>query len=236
MEILIKLFGTTIRFVYHCFDRIVINGYLSMLSRPEQVVFFFHNVVGEPCITKEVLSKRTNDYNKWVAFFANKRKIPLEWAEKGVRKEDYVRPWLRKMYRNNRFGVYFIFKSMEQGSTFRSVEPKYPTDDPNYRILKRKKSRFTHYYFYIRDEVLGSMSIRVASYLPFTATCWLNGHNFIEQVLINEKIDFKKDDNAFVSISDPEKIQAAAERFTPELNSGKARLLDICRYSKVLTQ
>ena len=31
-------------FVYHCFDRIVIHGYLSALSRPEQVVHFFRQV------------------------------------------------------------------------------------------------------------------------------------------------------------------------------------------------
>ena len=28
-------------FVYHCFDRVVIHGYLSGLSRPGQVVHFF---------------------------------------------------------------------------------------------------------------------------------------------------------------------------------------------------
>ena len=61
------------------------------------------------------------------------------------------------MTRANRYGVYFIFKSMEQGSTFRITVPKYPTADPNYRILAHQRSRFTHYYFYIRDEVLGPM-------------------------------------------------------------------------------
>lgn len=35
------------------------------------------------------------------------------------------------------------------------------TQDPNHRILARHKSRFTHYYFYIRDEVLGPMAMRV---------------------------------------------------------------------------
>jgi hypothetical protein len=35
METLTRLFGRSIRFVYHCFDRIVIRGYLSALSRPE---------------------------------------------------------------------------------------------------------------------------------------------------------------------------------------------------------
>jgi hypothetical protein len=39
--------------------------------------------------------------------------------------------------------------------------------DPNYRILARQRSRFTHYYFYIRDETLGPMAMRVASFLPF---------------------------------------------------------------------
>ena len=48
--------------------------------------------------------------------------------------------------------------------------PKYPTKDPNYRILARQRSRFTHYYLYIRDETLGPMVMRVASSLPFQAT------------------------------------------------------------------
>jgi hypothetical protein len=32
MELFEKLFGKLLLFVYHCFDRIVINGYLSGLS------------------------------------------------------------------------------------------------------------------------------------------------------------------------------------------------------------
>ena len=32
-------------FVYHCFDRIVIRGYLTALSRPELVVHFFREIV-----------------------------------------------------------------------------------------------------------------------------------------------------------------------------------------------
>ena len=45
--------------------------------------------------------------------------IPIEWAEKGVRKEDHVLPWLNRMARRDAYGVYFIFKSMEQGPTYR---------------------------------------------------------------------------------------------------------------------
>src|SRR6516162_5195050 len=58
MELFTQLFGDVLAFVYHCFDRIVIYGYLSGLSRPEQVVHFFRNVVGVAAVSKEVLSRR----------------------------------------------------------------------------------------------------------------------------------------------------------------------------------
>ena len=41
MDVFTKLFGEFLVFVYHCFDRIVIHGYLTALSRPELVVHFF---------------------------------------------------------------------------------------------------------------------------------------------------------------------------------------------------
>src|SRR5262249_17764828 len=46
MELFAKLFDSLLVFVYHCFDRIVIHGYLSGLSRPEQVVHFVRHVLG----------------------------------------------------------------------------------------------------------------------------------------------------------------------------------------------
>jgi hypothetical protein len=217
MELFTQLFGDLLAFVYHCFDRIVIYGYLSGLSRPERVVNFFRLVVGVPVVSKEILSQRTADYRNWVEAFARNHRIPIEWAEKGVRKEDHVLPWQRRMVRTDTYGVYFILKSMEQGPTFRVTVPKYPTRDPNYRILARQRSRFTHYYFYIRDETLGPMAIRIASFLPFQATYYLNGHSFIEQELNRAQIGFRKNDNAFLAVDDVIALQAAADRLSPDI-------------------
>jgi hypothetical protein len=217
MEDFIQLFENLLAFVYHCFDRIVIHGYLSGLSRPEQVVYFVRQVLGLPVVSKEVLSQRTTDYRDWVEAYARNHHIPIEWAEKGVRKEDYVSPRLDRLVRKNAYGVYFIFKSMEQGRTFRISVPKYPTSDPNYRILAHQRSRFTHYYFYIRDEVLGPIVLRVASFFPFHATYWLNGHSFIEQELNRSHIGFHKSDNAFLAIDDVAALQAAADRLSPQI-------------------
>jgi len=217
MEEFTQLFGNLLAFVYHCFDRIVIHGYLSGLSRPEQVVYFFRDVLGLPVVSKEVLRQRTRDYQDWVEAYARNHHLPMEWAEKGVRKEDYVSPRLRRLVKNNEYGVYFIFKSMEQGRTFRISVPKYPPQDPNYRILAHQRSRFTHYYFYIRDEVLGPMVLRVASFFPFHATYWLNGHSFIEQELQRTHIGFHKNDNAFLAVDDVAALQAAADRLSPQI-------------------
>jgi hypothetical protein len=217
MDLFIKLFGDLLTFVYHCFDRIVIHGYLTRLSRPEHVVHFFQEVVGVPVITKETLRQRTDAYQSWVEAFARNHQIPVQWPEKGIRKEDYVLRWLRRMERKNAYGVYFIFKSMEVGSTFRISVPKYPTKDPNYRIIANQRSRFTHYYFYIRDEVLGPIVICVGSFFPFKTTYYLNGHSFIEHQLNQANIGFRKNDNAFLAVDDVSALQAAADKLSPDI-------------------
>jgi hypothetical protein len=217
METFRKLFGSLLTLVYHCFDRLVILGHLPLLIRPENIVFFFRDVHHSGPITKEVLRKRTVEYNRWVEAFATKRKIPLEWVEKGVRKEEYVRPYLRRLEHQNRFGVYFILKSMEVGPSFRSTAPGYPVEDPDYRIIRPERIRHTHYYFYVRDEVLGPLSLCVSSFLPFPITYYLNGHHYIERELLRRKIAFRKDDNAFLAVADPAALQAAADGLSADL-------------------
>jgi hypothetical protein len=217
METFTKLFGSLLAFVYHCFDRIVILGHIPLLTRPENIVHFFRDVHQTGAITKDVLRKRTDEYNRWVDSYARNHNIPAEWAEKGVRKEDYVRPYQQRMERQNRFGVYFILKSMEVGPSFRSSAPRFPVEDPDYRIIGRQRCRYTHYYFYIRDEVLGPMSMCVGSFLPFQIAYYLNGHHYIERELLRRNIEFRKNDNAFLAVADPEALQAAADRLSADI-------------------
>src|SRR5215475_6336346 len=118
METFAKLFERFLVFVYHCFDRIVIQGYLPLLTRPEHIVHFFRDVHGLYPITPQVLAKRTLQYRGWVEGYARNHKIPILKAEKGVRKQDLVRPPLERMERRGQHGVYGIFTSMEMGSTY----------------------------------------------------------------------------------------------------------------------
>jgi hypothetical protein len=217
MEEFARLFGSLLALVYHCFDRIVILGHLPLLTRPENIVHFFRDVHDIGAITKDVLRQRTTEYNQWVEAFASNHDIPIEWAENGVRKEDYVRPWLRRAERHNCNGVYFILKSLEVGPSFRSAMPKYPAADPDYRILAKQRSRYAHYYFYVRDQVLGPIALCIGSLLPFSITYYLNGHHFIKQQLRSAGIQFRKNDNAFLWVADAKALQAAADALSAKL-------------------
>jgi len=83
--------------------------------------------------------------------------------------------------------------------------------------VTRQRSRYTHYYFYIRDEVLGPFVLRVGSFMPFQTTDYLNGHHIIAGELERQGVRFRKDDNAFLWTADVHALQAAADRLDPEV-------------------
>jgi len=57
----------------------------------------------------------------------------------------------------------------------------------------------------------------VASFFPFHATYWLNGHSFMERELERGGIAFRKDDNALLAVDDVTFLQAAADRLSPAI-------------------
>ena len=222
MDQLSALLGRHVQFTYTAWDRIVLCGYLERLQRPENIVYFFRQVVGVPSVTPEVLASRTAPYRAWMAAYAAREGIPLLAAPKGERKEDVVAPFYRRLAQRERRaseGVACILCGLETSRTFVSYPPRYPppADDPGYRAIRSARKRFLHYYCYVVDPVLGPMSLRIATYLPFSVTCYLNGHSFIAQELRRAGVAFTQDDNAIIAVADVAALQAAADRLTPAL-------------------
>ncbi len=221
MDRLSELLGHAVQFVYTCWDRIVLNGYIERLQRPENLVYFFHDVVGVACIEPAVLEQRTNAYKAWVRRVADELGIPVQPAPpappRGMRKEDVVLPYYRRLKEAE--GIACVLTSLEQGRTFVSYMPnrKPLSGDGNYRLIKACRKRFLHYYWYILDPVMGPMSIRVGSYFPFNVTCYLNGHSFVAQELTRAGVPFRKADNAFTGVADVRALQAAADRMSAAL-------------------
>src|SRR5439155_21962902 len=85
MDRLSELFGDAVQFSYTALDRIVLNGYIERLQRPESLVYFFHDVVGIKCIEPAVLMSRTDRYRDWVRQYTAAGAIAVLPAPKGER-------------------------------------------------------------------------------------------------------------------------------------------------------
>jgi hypothetical protein len=77
--------------------------------------------------------------------------------------------------------VVVILTSTEAGRAFVSYTPRSPPSggDPDYRVLHAAHKRFLRFYFYLfhlLDPVLGPMSPRVGTFLPFNIAVFLKGH------------------------------------------------------------
>ena len=217
MDRLSAVLGPVVQFVYTCWDRIVLSGYIERLQRPENLIYFFQDIVGVDAVEPAVLEQRTKTYKAWVRRVTEEHDIPVLAAPRGVRKEELVEPYYRRLKGGE--GVACVLTSMEQGRTFVSYVPRWkvPSGDANYRFIKACRKQFLHYYWYVLDPVMGPMSVRVASYFPFNVTCYLNGHSFVAQELTRDGVRFRKADNAFLAVSDVAALQAAADRLSAAL-------------------
>ena len=144
MDRLSELFGERVQFRYSCLDRIVLNGYLTGLQRPGQLVHFFHDVVGIECIEPPVLAGRTTAYRHWMEQYTAGRGIPVLAAPKGVRKEELVRPYYGQL--GPQEGIACVLTSLETNRTFISYTPhRTPrSGDPNHRRIETGRKRFLH--------------------------------------------------------------------------------------------
>jgi hypothetical protein len=212
-----EVFGERVQFRYTCLDRIVLHGYLTGLQRPEQLVYFYHDVVGVDCIEPKVLQGRTAVYRDWVDQYTVGQGIPVLAAPKRVRKEELVRPYYGKL--GPQEGVACVLTSLETNRTFISYAPRRTprSGDETYRRIDTGRKRFLHLYWYVWDPVMGPMSLRVATYLSFTVTAYLNGHHFVSERLRTAGVGLYQQDNAILRVADPVALQAAADALTPSV-------------------
>src|SRR5437763_1351536 len=116
-----------------------------------------------------------------------------------------------------REGIACMLTSLENSRTFISYAPQRTprSGDADYRRIETGRKRFLHLYWYVWDPIMGPMSLRVATYLPFTLSCYLNGHHFVSQRLREAGVGCYQQDNASLRVADPVALQAAADALTP---------------------
>ena len=194
--------------VLSCFDRVIVQGTLPILSYSEGMTRYL-----------TARSIRIFDFAQFAkplteAIKANAERLATENGlavdyirKKNFRKEDKIKAVLQE--RGTHPGLGWIFSALEPCTTY---QPWH--DKPSGRTyLRPDDGKCLHYYFYFIDEELGLCYVRVPTWCPFRLQLYCNAHNWLARQLDRRGIGYRLVDNAFVAIDDFAAAQSLADHW-----------------------
>lgn len=199
----------SIRLEYSCFDRILFNAIIQPLQVPAVIVGWLDQYRHVPSITRKYFRQVSEDYHRFVQELAERRKVEILEPPKGVRRDEWVDRYYRSLRSETAIAV--ILKSRE----IARVAVSYPTKTGGNHI--EVYPRFVEqYYFYLKDRDFGRMFLRICPYFPFNARLCLNGHEWLACRMRQEGLRFHQAGNAFLTCSDPRRLQELSDEFSSQ--------------------
>jgi len=194
--------------VLSCFDRVIITGTLPEIAYAGAMESFLR-----------ARNIRLFDYARWAEplhdevcrnaeQLAAEAGLKIEFIRrcKELRKEARIKEIIAE--RGDQPGLVHIFSAMEACSSYRAWYHK-PSGQTH---LKSTSGKCLHYYFYFIDAQFGLCYVRVPTWAPFRLQVYFNGHHWLARQLSRVGIDFKRLDNAFIHIADPERAQRLCDQ------------------------
>lgn len=192
---------------YDCIDRIVLNGYFSMLHIPGGVRNWFSILKGKRAVLDtNQLIRFSGRFSRRIKAFTESKNIPLIYFKAGERKHEQA---VKLMPEDKSFtGIFAIFVARAPGLLWEVKKFENGSID-----IRRKKnlSFVNHYYFHIIDSEWGHITIKINSHPPFSCTIMLNGHEWVERRKQVKKLNIKKEGNCFTLYSDGNKLSKVAD-------------------------
>lgn len=194
----------SIRFGYRCFDRILINGLIQPFQQPERVVGFFTTYRELYPVSQPVLKDIAAQYQRWVTAQAKAWRAPIVEAPAG-RRDAFVEPYFRRAKPDQ---VVVIVKAREPARILTAI------GKADRWHLQYARRWVDHYNFYLHDAAWGRMFVRRCPYFPFSARVCLNQHHWLATRMRAEGLRFRQESNAFLTCSDPFRLEALADSLT----------------------
>ena len=199
-------FTSLIVAVLSCFDRVIFKGHLA-LAAPSQLEAFVD------C----VLKVRRTDFIKTMAPQYSDRLIQhaQDQAQKAGRTYEYRTgqfrkdEWAQGLIHDQAIseGLVGILCTQETCASFALV----PGPDRPQFVSRNRQQRVLYYYFL--DPHFGLIHVRLQTWLPFTVQVYVNGHEWLAQQMVQKKLGFVQQHNAFTQLDDPIQAQRLADRF-----------------------
>ena len=137
------------------------------------------------------------------------------WAQKAGRTYVYRTgqfrkdEWAQSLIRDQGIseGLVGILCTLETCPSFALVPgPKRP------QFVSRPRQQRVLYYYFL-DPQFGLIHVRLQTWLPFTVQVYVNGHEWLAQQMVQKKLGFVQQHNAFTQLDDPDQAQRLADRF-----------------------
>jgi len=211
----VQQFSENIKFKYNCFDRVILRGYILWLFFPAGVVKFLR-AMGFRKLSNGVMRILTDQLNAHIQKVAQTKGIPIHWwPSMGGGKDGAKQKFVQEQYvqhdQGNGNRLYCILTDKEPAKTFVCRELVSKNGKKHEKIYDCRKP-VKQYYIYFHDQLLGGPCyLKISSYLPFQCEFYFNGHNAIQVHLDKQGVHYRRHDNAFVDVDDPEAIRKAVE-------------------------
>jgi hypothetical protein len=198
-------FTSLIVAVLSCFDRVIFKGYLPLTNGPALEGFVDHVLKIKRCDFMAFAEEQSEALVDFAKRMAREAGAEYRYLQGFHRKDKRVDEILRQ--RPILEGLVCVFCCMECCPSFRLVRGK---DRPRL-VNARRQQRVL--YFYFLDPDLGLIYIRLTTWFPFTAQVYVNGHSWLEKQLLQQRLGFNLQDNAFTALDDPRAAQELADSF-----------------------
>jgi hypothetical protein len=205
--------GAKIKGVIECFDRVIIRGHLPIAGLGYFSTWLYSKRIS---LNLRDLPSGWQTFKKMSPDFAEQLKAHAQaLAESASRPFQYLST-AQRMEQNARelaaqdgidHGLVCVYSTMEMCRTFRV---RYGDGGP---VLKTDLRRCLVLYYYYMDRQFGLMHVKIQTWFPFTVQVYVNGHEWLQRKLQEERIAFEKVDNAFVDVADVPRAQNCARRF-----------------------
>lgn len=202
-------------------DRILIRGTIRQLATVAGVASYLNY--------RGVLLKDFRDYAEATTTrirvraeqVAKCENRPFEYLRSGqIRKEEVARRYLERSPIEH--GLICILSCLEPCTSYAIHRNRVA----NRLELHRESKKCLHLYFYFLHPTLGFLHARLQTWFPFTMHICLNGREWLSRQLDTAGIAYKRRDNCFPWIADPQRAQQLMDN---QLRTNWRTLLDDIR-------
>lgn len=183
--------------ILSCYDRLILLGTIPDFCYPGAMLRYLFSQKIKVFDYINFARKLRDEIRENADRLAQANGVEIEYINKrNFRKEDRIRKILEK--RGTQPGLVHIFTGLEVCKTYQPYHDKQSGKN----FLRWDSGKCLHYYFYFIDEKLGLCFIRIPTHCPFRVEFYLNGHNVLANRLNKERIEYQRQENAFLKITD----------------------------------